>query len=55
MSNFKTSVQNYIYKVEEIEENEEITRHTAHGNISTANRILPKVTRYFIRNDKGVC
>lgn len=59
MNNYKASTQNFdssfIYKVEEREENEEIIRQSARGLLSIENNVLPKVTRYFIRNDKGVC
>lgn len=58
MNNYKESKQNfdssYIYKVEEREENEEIIRQSARGLLSIENNVLPKVTRYFLRNDKGV-
>lgn len=59
MSNFKASTQNfdasYIYKVEEREESEQIVRQSARGLLSIENNELPKVTRYFLKNNKGVC
>lgn len=59
MNNYKASTQNfdcgYIYKVEEREENEEIIHQSARGLLSIESKVLPKVTRYFIQNDKGVC
>lgn len=59
MTNCKASAQNfgpsYIYKVEEREEDETIVRQSARGLLSIENNELPKVTRYFLKNNKGVC
>lgn len=59
MNNFKAATQNfdssYIYAVEEREESEQIIRESDRGLVSVEKNELPKVTRYFLRNNKGVC
>lgn len=58
-NNFKASTQNfdssYIYAVEEREESEKIIRQSDRGLLSIENNELPKVTRYFLKNNRGVC
>ncbi|XP_037052245.1 uncharacterized protein LOC119085844 [Bradysia coprophila] len=57
MNDFKASKQNfdssYIYKVEEREESEKIFCHSDRGLVSIETNELPKVTRYFLKNNKG--
>ncbi|KAG4073649.1 hypothetical protein HA402_000873 [Bradysia odoriphaga] len=57
MNDCKASKQNfessYIYKVEEREESEKIVSHLDRGLVSIETNELPKVTRYFLKNNKG--
>lgn len=59
MNDCKASKQNfdssYIYKVEEREEIEKIVCHSdIRGLVSIETNELPKVTRYFLKNNEGV-